>query len=129
MPGLSGAEVCRRLRQDHEWVPVLVLTARAALQDRISELDGGADDYLTKPFHLVELFARLRGLIWRGPVTRSPCSRSGICGWTRPADGAGAETVLDRRGCAGPEHRLPRSDRSTSGDHRSRFRENNCRLG
>ena len=120
MPGLSGAEVCRRLRQDHEWVPVLVLTARATLPDRISGLDGGAENYLTKPFHLAELFARLRGLIWRGPATRSPCSRSGICGWTRPADGAGAEAVLDR---------LPRSDRSTSDDHWSRFRENNCRLG
>jgi two-component system OmpR family response regulator len=68
LPGLSGFEVCQRLRQDKVWVPVLMLTARAALPDRICGLDGGADDYLTKPFHLTELFARLRALTRRGPV-------------------------------------------------------------
>src|SRR5262249_40856008 len=68
LPGLSGFEVCRRLRQDKVWVPVLMLTARAAVSDRICGLDGGADDYLTKPFHLAELFARLRALTRRGPV-------------------------------------------------------------
>ncbi len=69
LPGMSGFEVCRRLRQDKVWVPVLMLTARAAVPDRICGLDGGADDYLTKPFHLLELFARLRALTRRGPVT------------------------------------------------------------
>lgn len=68
LPGMSGFEVCRRLRQDKVWVPVLMLTARAAVADRICGLDGGADDYLTKPFHLPELFARLRALTRRGPV-------------------------------------------------------------
>ncbi|GAA4827075.1 response regulator transcription factor [Saccharopolyspora rosea] len=70
LPGLSGFEVCRRLRRDGVWVPVLMLTARAAVDDRITGLDGGADDYLTKPFHLPELFARLRALIRRGPAPR-----------------------------------------------------------
>src|SRR5574340_122726 len=70
LPGLSGFEVCRRLRRAGVPVPVLMLTARGAIADRISGLDGGADDYLTKPFHLDELFARLRALIRRGPVPR-----------------------------------------------------------
>jgi two-component system OmpR family response regulator len=77
LPGLSGLEVCRRLRQDKVGVPVLMLTARAAVPDRISGLDGGADDYLTKPFHLAELFARLRALTRRGPVVRPPVLRVG----------------------------------------------------
>lgn len=70
LPGISGFEVCRRLRHDQVWVPVLMLTARDAVTDRIAGLDGGADDYLTKPFHLEELFARLRALTRRGPVSR-----------------------------------------------------------
>ena len=70
LPGCSGFEVCRRLRQDQVWVPVLMLTARAAVPDRIRGLDGGADDYLAKPFHLDELFARLRALTRRGPLAR-----------------------------------------------------------
>lgn len=70
LPGVSGFEVCRRLRDDGVWVPVLMLTARDAVGDRVAGLDGGADDYLTKPFHLPELFARLRALIRRGPLPR-----------------------------------------------------------
>ncbi|GLY64757.1 response regulator transcription factor [Amycolatopsis taiwanensis] len=70
LPGLSGFEVCRRLRRGRVWVPVLMLTARDGLRDRITGLDGGADDYLTKPFHVEELFARLRALTRRGPVPR-----------------------------------------------------------
>lgn len=70
LPGLSGFEVCRRLRRSEVWVPVLMLTARDALADRVTGLDGGADDYLIKPFHLEELFARLRALTRRGPVAR-----------------------------------------------------------
>ncbi|WP_222426816.1 response regulator transcription factor [Amycolatopsis rhizosphaerae] len=70
LPGRSGFLVCRDLRQHRVWVPVLLLTARDGISDRIHGLDGGADDYLTKPFHLGELFARLRALIRRGPITR-----------------------------------------------------------
>jgi two-component system, OmpR family, response regulator len=70
MPGLDGFETCRRLRADGVWVPVLMLTARDAVEDRIRGLDGGADDYLTKPFSLAELTARLRALVRRGPIER-----------------------------------------------------------
>ncbi len=77
LPGLSGFEICRRLRHDGIWVPVLMLTARAAVVDRVHGLDGGADDYLTKPFHLDELFARLRALIRRGPTPRPTVSTVG----------------------------------------------------
>ncbi|HEY3603374.1 MAG TPA: response regulator transcription factor [Sporichthyaceae bacterium] len=70
LPGLSGFEVCRRLRRHQVWVPVLLLTARDGIKDRVTGLDGGADDYLTKPFHLEELLARLRALARRGPVAR-----------------------------------------------------------
>ena len=70
LPGMSGFEICQRLRGKGVWVPVLLLTARDGLVDRVHGLDGGADDYLTKPFHLAELFARLRALTRRGPVSR-----------------------------------------------------------
>jgi two-component system, OmpR family, response regulator len=70
LPGLSGFDVCEKWRNHQIWVPVLMLTARGAVADRVAGLDGGADDYLTKPFHLDELFARLRSLIRRGPTPR-----------------------------------------------------------
>ena len=70
MPGFDGFETCRRLRAAGVWVPVLMLTARDAVEDRVRGLDGGADDYLTKPFSLAELTARLRALVRRGPITR-----------------------------------------------------------
>jgi len=70
LPGIDGFETCRRLRDDGVWAPVLMLTARDAITDRVAGLDGGADDYLTKPFSFVELLARLRALARRGPVER-----------------------------------------------------------
>jgi two-component system, OmpR family, response regulator len=70
LPGIDGFETCRRLRDDGVWAPILMLTARDAVEDRVRGLDGGADDYLTKPFSLVELTARLRALARRGPVER-----------------------------------------------------------
>ena len=65
MPGMDGLEVCRRLRSDGDRTPVLMLTARDAVQDRVAGLDAGADDYLVKPFALAELLARLRALLRR----------------------------------------------------------------
>ncbi len=62
LPGLDGVEVCRRLRAKGNEVPVLMLTARAAVKDRVEGLDAGADDYLVKPFALDELLARIRAL-------------------------------------------------------------------
>ena len=64
-PGFDGLETCRRLRARHDNVPVLMLTARDAVEDRVSGLDAGADDYLVKPFELTELLARLRALLRR----------------------------------------------------------------
>ena len=70
LPGIDGFETCRRLREAGVWAPVLVLTARDAVEDRVAGLDGGADDYLTKPFSFSELIARLRTLVRRGSPER-----------------------------------------------------------
>jgi two-component system OmpR family response regulator len=70
LPDLDGFETCRRLRAAHVWVPIIMLTARDAVEDRVRGLDEGADDYLTKPFSLAELLARLRALARRRPVER-----------------------------------------------------------
>jgi two-component system OmpR family response regulator len=66
LPGLDGVQLCRRLRESGSWVPVLMLTARDGVGDRVQGLDAGADDYLVKPFSLLELAARLRALARRG---------------------------------------------------------------
>jgi len=70
LPGIDGFETCRRLRADGVWAPVLMLTARDGVEDRVAGLDGGADDYLTKPFSFAELLARLRALARRGSLQR-----------------------------------------------------------
>jgi two-component system OmpR family response regulator len=70
LPGIDGFETCRRLRGDGIATPILMLTARDAIDDRIVGLDSGADDYLVKPFDFGELFARVRALARRGPVQR-----------------------------------------------------------
>jgi two-component system OmpR family response regulator len=70
LPGIDGFEVCRRLREAGVWTPILMLTARDSVRDRVAGLDGGADDYLTKPFSYAELLARLRALVRRGPIER-----------------------------------------------------------
>jgi two-component system copper resistance phosphate regulon response regulator CusR len=84
LPLRDGFEVCRELRAAGSSVPVIMLTARDALQDRITGLDSGADDYLTKPFEVAELLARLRALLRRGHVVR-------------PAAIAVADLVIDTR--------------------------------
>jgi two-component system, OmpR family, response regulator len=70
LPGINGFETCRRLRNGGVWVPVLMLTARDSLDDRVAGLDTGADDYLVKPFAFAELLARLRALSRRGALER-----------------------------------------------------------
>jgi two-component system OmpR family response regulator len=70
LPGTDGFGVCQRLRESGTWSPVLMLTARDAVEDRVAGLDAGADDYLTKPFSFAELLARLRALVRRAPVER-----------------------------------------------------------
>jgi two-component system OmpR family response regulator len=72
LPGIDGFEVCRRLRADHVLAPILMLTARDAVPDRVNGLDTGADDYMAKPFDLAELSARLRALSRRGHLEHQP---------------------------------------------------------
>ncbi|HEY3189609.1 MAG TPA: response regulator transcription factor [Solirubrobacteraceae bacterium] len=70
LPGIDGFATCRRLRAEGVWTPIIMLTARDAVEDRVQGLDEGADDYLVKPFSLAELLARLRAVARRGPVER-----------------------------------------------------------
>ncbi len=72
LPGIDGFEVCRRLREQEVWTPVLILTARDAIPDRVKGLDSGADDYLVKPFAFKELVVRLHALIRRGQYDAEP---------------------------------------------------------
>lgn len=72
LPGLDGLQVCRQLRAAGRWAPVLILTAKTQVDDRVRGLDAGADDYLPKPFSLLELSARLRALTRRGQQPRHP---------------------------------------------------------
>jgi two-component system OmpR family response regulator len=70
LPGMDGFELCSRLRSSGTWAPVVMLTARDAVEDRVRGLDAGADDYLIKPFAFAELAARLRALLRRGTAER-----------------------------------------------------------
>jgi two-component system OmpR family response regulator len=70
LPGADGFEVCRELRRREVWTPVIMLTARDAVDDRVRGLDNGADDYLVKPFAFAELMARVRALVRRGAHQR-----------------------------------------------------------
>ena len=90
LPGLDGFEVLELLRRRNDWTPVLMLTARDAVADRVTGLDGGADDYLVKPFAFSELLSRLRALLRRGtpvrgdvlqcgPVSLDPGTRAVTC--------------------------------------------------
>jgi len=75
MPHVDGLEVCRRMRQAGDRTPVLMLTARDAIDDRVAGLDAGADDYLVKPFAFSELLARVQNILRRGPVQRDQVMR------------------------------------------------------
>jgi two-component system, OmpR family, response regulator len=100
LPGLDGFAVCQALRRDGRWMPVLMLTARAGVADRIRGLDAGADDYLVKPFDFGELLARLRALLRRGPVERPAIVLVGdlrIDSTTRVVSRAGEEIELTAR--------------------------------
>jgi DNA-binding response OmpR family regulator len=104
LPGTYGLEVCRQLREAGRWAPVLMLTARDAVEDRVSGLDAGADDYLPKPFEPRELLARIRSVLRRleapaptaGPAPRLlPFGRCRLdLDARRLLDGAGAEVAL-----------------------------------
>jgi DNA-binding response OmpR family regulator len=100
LPGLDGFAVCQALRRGGRWMPVLMLTARTGVADRIRGLDAGADDYLVKPFDFGELLARLRALMRRGPVERPAIVLIGdlrIDPATRVVTWAGEEVELTAR--------------------------------
>jgi len=77
LPGLSGVEICRRLRDSRDFSPIIMLTAKDEIADRIAGLDAGADDYLVKPFHVAELLARLRSIVRRNGHQGSGTYRAG----------------------------------------------------
>lgn len=77
LPGIDGMEVCRRLRAEEVWSPIIMLTALGDVPDRIDGLNGGADDYLGKPFSLAELRARVLALARRGPIRQAPLLQVG----------------------------------------------------
>jgi two-component system, OmpR family, response regulator len=100
LPGIDGLEVCRRLREAGVWSPILMLTARDAVRDRVAGLDRGADDYLTKPFSFAELLARLRALVRRGRPERPAELRVGglrLSPASRQAWRGGAEIALSAK--------------------------------
>ena len=119
LPGLDGFEVCRRLRAAERWTPVVMVSARGGVHDRISGLDAGADDYLAKPFKLAELAARLRALRRRGQPPRPTVLEAGdlrVDPASRRAWIGGAELALSSREfallelfCAHPGEVLSRS--------------------
>lgn len=71
LPGMSGTELLRHIRKSHPNVPVLILTARDSITDKVKNFEEGADDYLTKPFSFAELLVRIKALLRRGPVDRA----------------------------------------------------------
>src|SRR6476469_10030392 len=100
IPAPDGLEVCRNMRESKSTVPILMLTARDSVDDKIAGLDAGADDYLVKPFDFGELLARLRALLRRGPIERPPIMAIGdlrIDAGTRVVTRSGAEIELTAR--------------------------------
>ena len=77
LPGLTGGEILQRIRQKNQQVPILILTARDATEEKVRNFEAGADDYLTKPFAFAELLIRVKALLRRGSVTRSSVLRVG----------------------------------------------------
>lgn len=97
LPDVDGFSVCRQLRQRERWMPILMLTAKDSVPDRVTGLDVGADDYLTKPFSFDELLARIRALLRRGPSQRPAVLVAGdltLDPATRRVERAGTEVEL-----------------------------------
>jgi DNA-binding response OmpR family regulator len=77
LPGIGGSEILRRIRRRNQQVPILILTAQDATEEKVRNFEAGADDYLTKPFAFAELVIRVKALLRRGPVSRSSVLRVG----------------------------------------------------
>ena len=77
LPGMSGTELLEKIRRKNQQVPILILTARDGMEDKVKNFEAGADDYLTKPFAFAELLVRVKALLRRGPVNRSSVLRVG----------------------------------------------------
>jgi CheY-like chemotaxis protein len=117
LPGIDGLETCSRLRKNGIWAPVLMLTARDSVEDRVAGLDTGADDNLAKPFAFAELLARLRALAPAATRSGRTCSRSATFGSIRRPARCGGETRrsvcrrrssrCSRRSCGGPARSSP----------------------
>ena len=97
MPGMSGLEVLKKIRQEGVRTPVLLLTAKSEIEDRIEGLDAGADDYLPKPFAMGELLARVRAMLRRREEYQPDCGLLATFHWTAEPQNCGAET---RRSCS-----------------------------
>ncbi len=117
LPKLSGYKVCERLRQESNWTPILLLSAKDGEYDQADGLDLGADDYLTKPFSYVVLAARLRALLRRGPTRRPPVLHAGdlrLDPARRLVTRAGTEIELTAREFALLEYLIRRPDEVVS---------------
>jgi two-component system OmpR family response regulator len=117
LPGRDGIEICRTLRERGSWAPVLMLTARGQTNDRIRGLDGGADDYLVKPFDFGELLARLRSLTRRAPAARPARIEVGdlvVDPATHEVERAGRPVALTAREFAVIEHLARRAGQVVS---------------
>lgn len=109
LPGMSGIQVCREIRQSKMDIPVLMLTARSLVDQRVEGLDAGADDYLTKPFALAELHARVRALTRRGNTNRLHCGDLELDRQRRVATRLGKQIILTSKELALLELLLLRS--------------------
>ena len=117
LPGRDGLAVCRALRGDGSRLPILMLTARDAVEDRIAGLDTGADDYLVKPFALGELLARARALLRRGPAGALPVLRVGdltLDPATRRVRRGGREIILSAKEYALLEYLMRHAGRTVA---------------
>ncbi len=111
LPGMSGVQVCRELRQSKIETPILMLTARSLVEQRVEGLDAGADDYLTKPFALAELHARVRALTRRVTLNKLQCADLELDRQRRIATRKGIEIALTSKELALLELLLTRSPR------------------
>ena len=117
IPSPDGFEVCRRLRKSEKQMPILMLTARDAVEDRVSGLDRGADDYLTKPFEFRELLARLRALLRRSTELHPPRLSVAFCA----AVSSTSSPTLSLGGCNSVERRSSALSRASNSRNSNGF--------